>query len=312
MRLKEKPVPDKVDLPAAISASFEKFTASKSAAALDTFLADLRTCGILDEEQETYVVDIMIDAIKTTLPDNPFPESKNDEKSLSTSIGYPLFSLFKVMYQYEEKMKKTLQTVLRAVFSKTESTYGHMLLYFLKVNAKLTARKTTSGGGGTPVTFKTTVYRMLCDFMEESVDMCLARDLAELESESSSMFLWVLPDVFREFKANMLNNSDVLRVLVGCVDARGLRDLIYSVTQGKLTLFKNEGVLRCVRESLAYETFEQYCLWQLVQAHDVSIEYLQVSQLRQSVALIAIFINRFVFVRRICYPIWNLQIMPKP
>lgn len=300
---------------------FEKLLATRSGPALDALLADLRTgtpsAIALDAEQEQYVVATLCDIVRTTLPtDSPFADSKSDERALQTSIGYPLFRLFRCMYQFEEKLKKSVAQLLRSVFRKLEMPCGHLMLYFLKVTAKLQSRKAAliSGGGGGSAAqsmssgaqlsaaalasgaaagnaagggggqasasaggFKTGVYRLLCDYMESELDACLARDLAELEAASAPVFLWLLPDVVREFKPTLLNNSDMLRTLVGCVDARGLRDLIYSVTQGKLTLFKNDGVLRCVRDSLAYETFEQYCLWQLVLAHDVPIEYLQVA-----------------------------------
>lgn len=234
---------------------------------------DLRTCSTLDSDQENYVVANIAIIVKATLPTSKlFPESKNDEKQLAQSISYPIFSLFKIMYQYEEKLKKCVQTILKLVFNKITSV-GYMLLYFLKVHTKLLSRKSSNT---TNVTFKTNLYKIFCEYIDENVEAGLAKDLTDLENESSQMFLWILPDIYREFKSNMLNNSDVMRILVGCVDAKSLRDLIYNVTQGKLVLFKNDGVLKCVRESLNYETFEQYCLWQLVQAHDVPIECLQV------------------------------------
>lgn len=267
-------MPDKVDLPNSINSSFEKFVTTKTSGTLDTFLSDLRTCTSLDGEQENYVVENINVVLKSSLPSSSiFPESKNDkndEKLLTSSISYPLFSLFKLMYQYEEKLKKCVQSVLKQVFNKSNGV-GYMLLYFLKVHTKLLARKNSN------VSFKSNLYKILCDYLDKKLDACLASDLALLECESPHIFLWILPDIYREFKTIVVNNSDVLRTLCGSVDAKGLRDIIYSVTQGKLTLFKNEGVLDCVRESLNYETFEQYCLWQLIQAHDVPFKYLQVS-----------------------------------
>jgi hypothetical protein len=205
-----------------------------------------------------------------------FPESKNDEK-LSESIQYPIFVLFKLLYQYEEKCKKCLIELLVQCYNRLPST-GYLLLYFLKVYAKLQSRKNQNS----TLVFKTNVYKMLCDSnndqaQKKQLDQCLAHDLALLEKYSSPMFLWLLPDIYREFDNLMVNNSDVIRILVGCVDGRNLRDIIYSVTQGKLVIVKDGGVLDVVRHSLCYETFEQFCLWQIVQAHDVPIEYLQVS-----------------------------------
>lgn len=269
-------MPDKVDLPNSIGSSFDKFITTKTSSTFDLFLNDLRTCSSLDAEQENYVVENIHLVLKSSLPTaSIFPESKNDkndEKLLNASISYPLFSLFKLMYQYEEKLKKCVQSVLKQVFAKLNGV-GYMLLYFLKVHTKLLTRKNSNAN----VSFKSNLYKILCDHLDKKVETCLASDLALLESESPHIFLWILPDIYREFKSIVVNNSDVLRTLVGSVDAKGLKDLIYSVTQGKLTLFKNEGLLDCVRDSLNYETFEQYCLWQLIQAHDVPFKYLQVS-----------------------------------
>lgn len=274
VRLKEKPVPDKVQLPASINDSFEKFIKSKTSSTFEVFLNDLRTCtGNLDAEQETYVVENTVALMKSTLPTDTriFPETKNDEKLLSQSIAYPFFSVFKVLYQHDDKCKKCFNNIIKLVYNKLPSV-GYMMLYFLKVHTRLLTRKNPNGN----VTFKTSLYKTLCDHLDETVENRLAIDLDMLETESTNMFLWVLPDIFREFKSNMINNSDVLKLLVGCIDSKNLRDIIYSVTQGKLTIFKNEGVIDCVRESLNYETFEQLFVWQLLQAHHVPIESLQV------------------------------------
>lgn len=129
--------------------------------------------------------------------------------------------------------------------------------------------------------FKSNVYKIYSDCIGDSkekdnLDKILSLDLDLLEKENSQMFLWLLPDIYREFKISMINNCSIIKILVGCVDARNLRDLIYNIMQGKLVIFKNDGIIDCIRTSLSYETFEQYFLWQLVQAHDVPIEYIQV------------------------------------
>lgn len=272
--MKEKPVPEKVQLPTSINDSFEKFLQSKSSSTFEVFLNDLRTCtSNLDSDQENYLVDNIVALVKSTLPtEKLFPETKNDEKQLSQSISYPLFSIFKVMHQHEDKCKKCFNNIIRLVFNKLPMV-GFTMLYFLKVHTKLLTRKNPNGN----VTFKTSLYKTVCDYTDEKTDNRLSKDLALLEAESTNMFLWILPDIFREFKSGMINNSEVLKLLVSCIDSKNLRDLIYSVTQGKLTIFKNDGVLECVRESLSYETFEQIFLWQLVQAHHVPIEFLQVN-----------------------------------
>ncbi|XP_059617022.1 integrator complex subunit 3 homolog [Phlebotomus argentipes] len=268
VRLKEKPAPDKVDLPSSIASSFDTFMSSKSYDDFESFLLDFRSCSSLDGEQETYVANNVVNILKSTLPKpNVFPDSKHDEK-LAESIEHAIFALCKIFYQHEEKCRKCITNLLVAVYNRIPSA-GFLILYFLKVHTKLQSRKNPN------VVFKTNVYRNVCDSVGQSVEGCLARDLTQMERESPHFFLWLLPDIYREFKSSMINNCDVLRTLVGSIDAKNLRDLIYCVTQGKLVIFKNDGVIDCVRDSLSYETFEQFCLWQLLQAHDVPIEFLQ-------------------------------------
>lgn len=274
VRLKEKPVSEKVQLPASINSSFEKYMKSKSNSTFEVFLNDLRTCtSNLDNDQETYLVDSMVSTIKETLPElsSIFPETKSDEKLLAQSISYPLFSILKVMYQHEDKCKKCFNNIIKQVFNRLPMI-GFTMLYFLKVHTKLQSRKNPNSN----VPFKTSLYKTLCDYLDQKLEDQLLKDLEALEIERTSIFLWILPDIYREFNSSMVNNKDVLKLLVSCIDSKNQRDIIYSITQGKLTIFKTDGVIDCIRDSLKYETFEQLFLWQLVQAHDVPIESLQV------------------------------------
>lgn len=274
VRLKEKPTSEKVQLPASINSSFEKYMKSKTCSTLEVFLNDLRTCtSNLDSDQETYLVDNLVTTVKESLPTiaSIFPETKSDEKLLAQSLSYPLFSILKVMYQHEDKCKKCFNNIVKQVFNRLPMI-GFTMLYFLKVHTKLQSRKNPNGN----VPFKTSLYKTLCDYLDQTLEDQLFNDLEALEIERTSIFLWILPDIYREFQSTMVNNKDVLKLLVSCIDSKNQRDIIYSITQGKLTIFKTDGVLDCIRESLKYETFEQIFLWQLVQAHDVPIESLQV------------------------------------
>lgn len=202
------------------------------------------------------------------------------------------------MYLSEEKLKKPFVLLLSGLCEKIPS-FGYLLLYFLKVFSKLQTRKsqsqnqqnasssggTGSGGGGggagagqvTSFPFKISLYKQLCESMEDKMDKCLVRDLQALENEYSHIFIWLITDVYREFKSVVVNNSDIIRIILSSIDAKNLRDLIYNVIQGKLIMFKIDSLIDCIRKSLDYETFEQVWFWQLLQAHDIPIEYFQVS-----------------------------------
>jgi len=67
-----------------------------------------------------------------------------------------------------------------------------------------------------------------------------------------------------------------LRITLRSIDAKNVRDVIYSVAQGKLTIFKQDGLIDCIRESLEFETYKQFCLLKIVQAHGVPLKSIQV------------------------------------
>ncbi|CAO1333223.1 unnamed protein product [Diamesa tonsa] len=270
VRLKTEKPSDKVELPSAIKESFSKFLSSKTIGDFETFLTDFRTGGVtLDQDQEAYLHENVATICKSTLPEKCDLGDFKCAQKLENSISYPLFGLFKVLHQYEEKCKKCILDLLEFTYQRIPET-GFLLLYFLKVYAKVRKNQNSS------LVFKTNVYKQLCQCASElKTEACLEKDLELLEKYSLNMFLYLLPDIYREFEQYMVNNSEVLRIVVSCVDAKNLRDLIFNVTQGKLVIFKNDGVIDVIRDSLEYETFEQICMWQLVQAHDVPIKYVQ-------------------------------------
>lgn len=276
VRLKEKPTPDKVDLPTAIRDSFEKFLTTKTPADLDALLGDLRT-ATLDADQESYVFDNVSTFCKSTLPEKSELEEFKSLAKLEQSVNFPLFAIFKVLVQLEEKGGKrcpTLGKLLEYCHSRAPNM-GFQLLYYLKVHAKLVSKKNEKS----PVAFKAGVYKLFYQWInpkakDPKIEACLETDLELMEQWSLAMFLWLVPDLYREFVSIMVN-SDVLRIVVGCVDAKNLGELIFDITQGKLVMFKSEGVIDVVRESLEFETFEQIFVWQLLHAHDVPISSVQ-------------------------------------
>uniref|UniRef100_A0A182S6B2 SOSS complex subunit A homolog n=1 Tax=Anopheles maculatus TaxID=74869 RepID=A0A182S6B2_9DIPT len=276
VRLLEKPAIAKVALPDTLNGHLEEFLREKSVKSFEPLLQCLGSCGkaALNQEQENYLTESVISVIKQTLPDKSyFPASKTDD-NLSDSINYPLFAAYRILYQQEESCKKRIMALLVAIVTRV-NVAGYMLLYFLKVHGKLQSRR--KEGAGSSATFKSSVYGVMCDALDsdDSVDECIEKDLNLLEKHNTQMFLWILPDMYREFKQTMLNNTTVLRLLVGCIDASNLGDIIYSITQGKLILFDEDGIVDILRKSLEYETFEQVCIWQLVQAHDIPLETFQ-------------------------------------
>ncbi|KAH8362458.1 hypothetical protein KR084_004829 [Drosophila pseudotakahashii] len=270
VRLKEKP---KVELAEAIAESFDLFVTKRNSYTWEAFLNDFRPlpASAFEEFQLNYVISNTVLILRETLPQhNIFSESKTEEKYLAKSISYPLYGLFRFLYENDEKSKKPFQTLLSELCESIPEI-GYLLLYFMKVYCKLQTRKNSQQS----YQFKTTIYRQICDAVDDKVGNCLVRDLDLLEKESTTIYLWLLPDIYREFKSIATNNIDLLRITLRCIDAKNVRDIIYSVAQGKLTIFKQDGLIDCIRESLEFETYEQFCLWQIVQAHDVPLKSIQ-------------------------------------
>lgn len=202
-----------------------------------------------------------------------FPEEVNDE-SLLDSIGSPLFVMFRNLYQLckeEDRRRQPLITLLAEMYQ-TLPKIGYLLLYFLKV----WGREELKREGETPkfVTLKGSVYKEFCQGAEKKIDTCLNDDLFECRLDEDKILLWITPDLFKEFKQQTVNNPQILRVIVSTVDGNQLHDLICHVMQSQLVMFKSDNFQSVLKASLEWDTFEQFFLWQLILAHDISLDLL--------------------------------------
>lgn len=87
------------------------------------------------------------------------------------------------------------------------------------------------------------------------------------------MFYFLIPDIYTEFQNVALGNAQLLHLVVSTVDSCQLQELVCQVMQGHLKMLKKESFSSLLTTSLSWDTFEQYCFWQLIFAHDFPIEY---------------------------------------
>lgn len=263
----EKPIVQTI--PEDIVQSLNSFVTTKTLDNIELLLELLNESSSLSLEQEAYVHEKIVSTLKQSLINYTiFPVSKSDE-SLSDSINNPIFGIFKLLYK-EENGKSNIINLVSYIQKHIPCT-GYLLLHYLKVYAKLQSRRKETLQG----IFKSSVYTHFCNVIESKLEHQLKFDLDLLEKNDSHIFFWILPDLFKEYKQIMLNNGDLLSILIGAIDANNLRDIIFSVTQGKLVIFRSDGILQIIRDSLEFETFEQFCFWQLLQAHDIPLESFQ-------------------------------------
>lgn len=208
--------------------------------------------------------------------------------SLTQSVKTPLFILFKSVYNLsnlptkssDNSGKQMLLKVLAEMYS-LQPNIGYLLLYFLKVQRRTDRNVVLSNqhnneketkNNNSVMTLKVSLYKEFSHYVEKKVDNCLYDDLTACHLNETGLMMWLVPDLYRDFKQQTVNNAQILRVILSAVDAVQLQDLVGKVMQGKLTMFRHDSLQSLLKTSLAWESIEQLFLWQLVRAHDIPVE----------------------------------------
>ena len=93
------------------------------------------------------------------------------------------------------------------------------------------------------------------------------------QEDDVNLFCWLVPEVYIQFPSVAIGHAQLLHLVVSTVDASQLQDLVCHILQGRLVMFRSDSFRALLSASLSWETFEQYCLWQLVTAHGIPIDY---------------------------------------
>ncbi|XP_015591743.1 integrator complex subunit 3 isoform X3 [Cephus cinctus] len=203
-----------------------------------------------------------------------FPTDNLNEESLADSISPPIFVMFRNQFQLckeEDNRRKLLARVL-AEMQSIQPRIGYLLLYFLKVWGR-EEEKREGEPSNVLNDVKASVYKDFCSQREKKLDACLVSDLKLCHEDDIFMLCYLVPDVYTEFQNIALGNVQLLHLVVSTVDACQLQELVCQIMQGHLKMLKKESFSSLLTASLNWETFEQYCFWQLVFAHDFPIDY---------------------------------------
>lgn len=197
------------------------------------------------------------------------PTQAEIEMALST----PLFSMFTFLTSNDEpKRKLILETFKEIQAQNTLRTVGFSLLFYLKVCYERERRAERDLDKRRNVKFKADVYKEYCSYLEMKLADSLADDFERCQECDANVLVWLIPDVYREFKEQSQNHIRMLHAIVSTLDAGQLQRLVGLTLQGTLMMFKSDDITLMLSTSLGWETFEQYCLWQLLTAHDISVE----------------------------------------
>ncbi|XP_043584839.1 integrator complex subunit 3 isoform X2 [Bombus pyrosoma] len=233
---------------------------------------------VVEDEIDVETIPALASCISTILSSQItsqiFPSDNLNEEALTDSISTPLFVMFRNQFQLckeEDNRRKLLARVL-AEIQNVQSRIGYLLLYFLKVWGREEEKRE-----GEPSNMlndvKASVYKDFCAHREKKLDACLVSDLKLCHEDNIFMLCYLVPDVYMGFQNVALGNVQLLHLVVSTVDACQLQELVCQIMQGHLKMLKKESFTSLLTASLNWETFEQYCFWQLIFAHDFPIDY---------------------------------------
>ncbi|XP_072284754.1 integrator complex subunit 3 [Pyxicephalus adspersus] len=101
---------------------------------------------------------------------------------------------------------------------------------------------------------------------------CLMMDMKACQEEDVRLLCYLTPSIYSEFPDETLRSGELLNMIVAVIDSGQLQELVCHVMMGNLVMFRKDSVLNILIQSLEWETFEQYCTWQLFLAHNVPLE----------------------------------------
>lgn len=193
---------------------------------------------------------------------------------LEAAINTPIFSMFKYLSgsEGEPRKKLVLETLREIRDQKTLNFVGYYLLFYSKVCFEKDRQAQSDAAKRRNVKFKSELYREYCSNLELKITECLAEDFERCQECDANVLVWLIPDVYREFKDQAQNHIRLLHAIVASLDSAQLQRLVCLTLQGTLMMFKSDEFTNMLSTSLGWETFEQYCLWQLLLAHDISID----------------------------------------
>ncbi|ERL90162.1 hypothetical protein D910_07516 [Dendroctonus ponderosae] len=226
-----------------------------------------------DEDMLCSVSRAFANCIIDDLPsDKVFPDVLSQDK-LTDSVRKPLFVILKTVYGYssskDDQTKKSILIRFLAEMHSQLPCLGYFVLYFLKVQIRTENKKDDNTKASA---LKIALYKEFCNSIEKKLDQCLYDDLYACHMVDTKLMMWIVPDLYRDFKQHMVNNAQTLKVIISAIDAKQLQTLVGKVLQGHLVMFKTENLHSLLKATLCWESIEQFFFWQLINAHDFNID----------------------------------------
>ncbi|XP_031564730.1 integrator complex subunit 3-like [Actinia tenebrosa] len=187
-----------------------------------------------------------------------FTKERNVEESLESPV-YELFRNICTLPTHDVSRERFLS--LLSALHEVNNKFGYRFLFYLKASESDEERLTMYED------FATTSRG------EKSLQACLIEDLKVCQDYDPRAFRYIIPSIYRKFAEHVVGDSEILHMLVTNMEPIQLNTFICEITLGELIIFGEQKQLDTLIEStLDWESFEQYCVWQLIQAEDVLLE----------------------------------------
>uniref|UniRef100_A0A8D2J5E3 Integrator complex subunit 3 n=1 Tax=Varanus komodoensis TaxID=61221 RepID=A0A8D2J5E3_VARKO len=212
-----------------------------------------------DQEQLSVLASCLQELFKVHFRGEVLPEEITEE-SLEESVGKPLYLIFRNLCQMQEDNSSfsVLLDLLSELYQK-QPKIGYHLLYYLK------ASKAAAG--------KMNLYESFAQATQlGDLHTCLMMDMKACQEDDVRLLCYLTPSIYTEFPDETLRSGELLNMIVAVIDSAQLQELVCHVMMGDLVMFRKDSVLNILIQSLEWETFEQYCTWQLFLAHNIPLE----------------------------------------
>ncbi|KAM9294593.1 LOW QUALITY PROTEIN: integrator complex subunit 3 [Gastrophryne carolinensis] len=212
-----------------------------------------------DSEQVSVLASCLHELFKAHFRGEVLPEEITEE-SLEESVGKPLYLIYRNLIQMQENSNgfSLLLDLLSELYQK-QPKIGYHLLYYLK------ASKAAAG--------KMNLYESFAQATQlGDLHTCLMMDMKACQEDDVRLLCYLTPSIYSEFPDETLRSGELLNMIVAVIDSAQLQELVCHVMMGNLVMFRKDSVLNILIQSLEWETFEQYCTWQLFLAHNVPLE----------------------------------------
>lgn len=111
-------------------------------------------------------------------------------------------------------------------------------------------------------------YRDFASGFDLDLKSCLLRDMTECVENEANVFYGLLPPVYKEFSEELIGSEEMVNLVVAHIDPAQLHSLIQKLMMKHFLMFGRdpEIIEHVIVKSLQWDSFEQFCLWQLLNA----------------------------------------------